>query len=104
MEKMFQLRFNLGGGSGSYAYATATPDKAVEASTEAANAWLRRYRTPSAISMWRRRPPRVCHVVEYDKGRGQAQAHGLRFKLRLAFIEFRFTDGSTSRDEWYTAA
>lgn len=44
---------------------------------------------------------RVVHVWEWDLENKQPKKGGHRFKLKLAYIQATYTDGSKSRKEWY---
>ena len=96
----FQLRF-VRSSSTSYEYVDATPETAPTAAAAKANEWLAHQRELVAHRFYYRdhQEPRTVMVVEYENGR--AKPKGLKFKLRLRFVEVQTVSGERRRDEWY---
>ena len=97
----YQIRFCDSKGHGSFCYIDADKDveqKAADKATEYINNQKERSFGYFGSHI---QSKRTVHVWEMDMETKQPKKKGHRFKLRLAYVQATYTDGSKSRKEWY---
>ena len=121
----YQIRFTDRRGHGSFEYVDAeTVDEAKELAVSKANEYLKQKRHWEMIHepLWFEsafKPIRVVNVVEIIKTEREmnvsrngittreirpewiTKRSGNKFKLKLSYIQFKFSDGSIDLNEWY---
>lgn len=121
----YQIQFVDSSGCGSYDYFDAdTQEQALELAVEIANNHLKqKYHwqriNPPMFFESRYKPVRTPKVVEIIAVKGSEEVYtsrdgtqktrykwitkrgGHKFKLTLNYIEYKFKDGSSERNEWY---
>ena len=110
MDKVkFQIRFTDKNGCGSFEYFDATYKEALEFASVTANEYLdRRNRnhqfTVRSMFGIKSETYRTVQVVEYNTDTHRAKRGGMKFKLKLRYVQATFADGSKRRGEWYAAS
>lgn len=104
MEKTFQIK-NKDKFGYSCDYFTATEDYGKHAAQCANNA-LAKKREFESIDVMRffkgtSKATKTLTVAEYDKTTNKLVKNGLKFKLKLAYMETKFKGGNAIRKEWY---
>ena len=121
----YQIQFLDSNGSGSFEYFDAdTKEQALELAVETANNYLnQKYNwlriNPPMFFESQFKPIRTPKVVEIVTKKGSEETYtsrdgtqktrynwitkrgGHKFKLTLNYVEFKFKDGSSERNEWY---
>lgn len=119
----YQIQFTDSKGHGSFEYFDAdTKEQALELAVETANNYLRRQYQSNRFCMFfesQFKPIRTPKVVEIVAQKGSEETYiardgtqktrynwitkrgGHKFKLTLNYVEFKFNDGSSERNEWY---
>lgn len=121
----YQIQFLDSNGSGSFEYFDAdTKEQALELAVETANNYLKqKYNwlriNPPMFFESQFKPIRKPKVVEIVAKKGSEETYtsrdgtqktryewitkrgGHKFKLTLNYVEFKFKDGSSERNEWY---
>lgn len=119
----YQIQFTDSKGYGSFEYFDAdTKEQALELAVETANNYLHRQYQSRRFRMWfedQFKPIRTPKVVEIVAKKGSEETYtsrdgtqktryewitkrgGYKFKLTLNYVEFKFKDGSSERNEWY---
>jgi hypothetical protein len=104
--KHFQIRFCDKDGCGSFYYFSALPkenigEKAVDIANveylqkEYENAHFRSFGAFTAI--------KIVAVVQYDREKKGTLKGGIKFKIRLKFVQYTLGNGRKERREWYEA-
>lgn len=103
--KQFQLRFLDKDKCGSFSYFKINNDtddyKALAVETANNELQKDKDRRERMEPFYTYRPIKTVSVVEYKDGK--AVRGGIKFKLRLKFIEYKYSSGRTVREEWYVA-
>jgi hypothetical protein len=108
----YQIRFCDSKGNGYFKYVyvkskRGVEKKAAEAATkhiiEEAEKCKRANGTYDIWGIFRQppKPKRTLNVWEWDTENKCVKKRGHRFKLRLAYFQATYTDGSKKREEWY---
>lgn len=108
MEKTFQIKWNHGKQGYSYDYFSAKSDYE-KAGAECATKALEEQRQSERSNVFflfkgHAKAQRTVTVSEYDNATNKLVKGGIKFKLKLAFIETSFKGGSKERKEWYVPA
>ena len=101
-ELRFQIRFTDKSGCGSYVHFNATKDNAQEVACQFANEHLKKeIERPRYFFQPAYKPFKTIAVVQWDKPKNQIVKKGLKFKLKLGYITYKFRDGSSETNYWY---
>lgn len=101
----FQIRF-VKDGCGSYFYFSTLPKEDIgEKACELANSeYLKRgYDNASFRSFGYFNPIKTASVVQYDRNKNGLVKGGIKFKIRLSFVQATFGNGRKEMVEWYKA-
>lgn len=96
----FQIRFCDKDGFGTFRYFSAMTHKEIgPKAEEVANAeYLQR-----GYDFCYFKPLRSAQVVQYDRVKHETLRGGIKFKIRLSFVQAIFGSGRKERSEWYKA-
>lgn len=101
----FQIQFTDKDGGGTFRYFSVMLHKEIGSTAEAvANIeYLQKGYENQSFRMSAFRPMRSAKVVEYDREKKEPLRGGIKFKIRLSFVEATFGSGRRERKEWYKA-
>lgn len=98
----FQIQFVKDGG-GSYYYFSTLPKEDIgeKAANVATEDYLVRGRENDLFGTFR--PIKTATVVQYDRVKGAPVRGGIKFKVRLSFVQATYSSGKKVRNEFYVA-
>lgn len=107
MEKTFQIKTNHGNLGYSYDYFTATEEYEKKAA-ECATSELIKTRENERHDLFfsfkgPRKAAKTLTVAEYDNNTHKLVKGGMKFKLKLCYIQTTYRGGNKVRKEWYEA-
>lgn len=102
----FQIRFVDKYGFGSFYYFSALPKEDIgQKAADVANVeYLEKgYENANFRSFGYFKPMKSAAVVQYDRNTKEAMRGGIKFKIRLSFVQATYTSGRKEITEWYVA-
>lgn len=101
--KHFQIRFTDKDGCGSFYCFSAMPKEDIgQKAADIANVeYLEKGYQNSFFGTFK--PLKSAWVVQYDRNTKEAMRGGIKFKIRLSFVQATYTRGRKERTEWYVA-
>lgn len=102
----FQIRFDDKNGCGTYRYFSAMTVEEARTKSELVaddEYLLPGYENANFRSFGYFKPLRSAKVVQYDRGTKEAMRGGIKFKIRLSFVQATYASGRKERAEFYKA-
>ena len=102
----FQIRNVDKDGGGSFYYFSVLPGEDIgkKAGEVATEEYLKKgYENASFRSFGYFKPRRSMKVVQYDRQKKDVMKGGIKFSVRLSFVQATYNSGRKDRTEWYEA-